>query len=501
MSKLVPIELPPGMYGNGTEYDARGRWRSGNLVRWYNGKLRPVGGWMRFTPTPLVQIVRALLTWRDNAGYARLAAGTAGKLYVHDGAIASDITPSGLVPGRENGNVGLGYGADDYGEDDYGTPRVASGLTLDATVWDLDNFGQNLIAFSPADGRIFQWVPPDATVHATVLAASAPTQNAAVLVTDERSILALGADGDPRRVSWCSLENSTDWTATATNTAGSLQLNTNGRLMNGRRMPGEALLWTDVDLHRLRFQGVPYVYGTERVSTNCGLIGRKAHSAAQNFAVWMGQRSFFIYDGAGVRPLPSEVQERVFNDLNYLQASKIVASNNSQYSEIWWFYPSANSLENDSYVVWNYKENWWATGKLSRTAWADREVWPYPIAAAPDGNLYQQEQGWTAGGMTRTASVYAQSGPFDIDSGERVLYVSQLIPDNSGDVGLSYEFQTRLTPNSSAQSFGPYAELHGQGYLDARFSGRQAVMVVRPQEDGLFNLGVIRLDTTTGGRR
>lgn len=501
MSKLVPMELPPGMMGNGTDLDAKGRWREGNLVRWYNGKLRPVGGWMRFTPAPLPEIVRALLTWRDNSGYARLAAGTASHLYVHDGAVASDITPVGLVPGRDSGVSGLGYGADEYGEDEYGTPRTSSSLVLDATVWDLDNFGQNLIAFSPADGRIWQWTPPNAAVKATLLDASAPIKNAAVLVTDERSIVALAADGDPRRVSWCSLENSSQWTATSTNTAGSLQLQTNGKLMNGRRMPGEMLLWTDVDLHSLRFLGVPYVYGTQRISSNCGLISRKAHAAAGSSAVWMGQRSFFIYDGGSVSPLPCEVQERVFNDLNFLQASKIVASNNSQYSEVWWFYPSANSMENDRYVMWNYKENWWATGTLARTAWADREVWPFPLAGAPDGNLYQQEQGWSAAGLDHSSTIYATTAPYDIGGGEVVLSVQQLIPDDSGDVKLTYSFETQLTPNGPKTTAGPYGDLHGQGYMDVRLTGRQATMTVRPQANGLFNLGILRMDVVTGGRR
>lgn len=500
MAKLIPLELPPGMFANGTEYDAKGRWRNGNLIRWYNDKLRPVGGWMRFTPAPLAGPVRAVRTWRDNGGAPRLAAGTASKLYIHDGAIASDITPVGLVPGRDSGNVGNGFGADDYGDEAYGTPRSTTGLVLDATVWDLDNFGQNLIALSPADGRIWQWVPPNAGVKATVIDASAPVANKGVIVTDERFVVALGAAGDGRRVQWCSQENPTQWVATATNTAGELQLHTNGYVMNATKLPGETLIFTDVDAHVMRFQGPPFVYGIERVGTNCGLIGRKAHATAQNFAVWMGQRSFFIYDGQ-VKPLPSEVQEHVFEDINYLQASKIIASNNSQFGEIWWFYPSANSDENDSYAIWNYKDGWWAHGKLARTAWADREVWPYPIAGAPDGNLYQQEQGWTDGGKTRVGMVWVESGPVDIGNGDQVLEVQQMIPDTNEGVTVAYTFKTRQSPNGPETVAGPYSDIHGQGYIDVRFTGRQATLRVEPTSDGRFQLGTIRLDGTMGGRR
>ena len=46
----------------------------------------------------------------------------------------------------------------------------------------------------------------------------APTA-AAVHVTDERIMLALAADGDPRAVDWCDAENRNDWTPSSTNLA------------------------------------------------------------------------------------------------------------------------------------------------------------------------------------------------------------------------------------------------------------------------------------------
>ena len=31
---LIPLDIPPGGYRNGTELDQSGRWRDMNLVRW-----------------------------------------------------------------------------------------------------------------------------------------------------------------------------------------------------------------------------------------------------------------------------------------------------------------------------------------------------------------------------------------------------------------------------------------------------------------------------------
>ena len=44
-TELFPLKLRPGMARNGTEYDNRGRWIDGNLVRWQDKTLQPVGGW------------------------------------------------------------------------------------------------------------------------------------------------------------------------------------------------------------------------------------------------------------------------------------------------------------------------------------------------------------------------------------------------------------------------------------------------------------------------
>ena len=45
MPKLVPFQPPPGVWANGTPYEAKGRWSDSNLVRWRNGRLQPLGGW------------------------------------------------------------------------------------------------------------------------------------------------------------------------------------------------------------------------------------------------------------------------------------------------------------------------------------------------------------------------------------------------------------------------------------------------------------------------
>ena len=44
---LIPIDLKPGVYKNGTAYSGKMRWADSNLVRWKDGAIRVIGGWER----------------------------------------------------------------------------------------------------------------------------------------------------------------------------------------------------------------------------------------------------------------------------------------------------------------------------------------------------------------------------------------------------------------------------------------------------------------------
>ena len=499
---LVPIDLPPGVYGNGTEFQASGRWRHSSLVRWWNGRLRPVGGWQRFTTAPLDNPVRGMITWRDNTGARFLGAGTATSLYAHDGGALYNITPPGLIAGNVDSLYGLGWGAALYGNAAYGTARVSSGLIFDATAWSLDTFGQYLVACSPADGTALVWT---GTAAATALPmANAPTGNRALFVTDERMVVLLGAGNNPRTIQWCAQGDYTVWAPAATNTAGSLQINSVGNLMAGQRyVQGQYLIFTDIDVHTMTYIGQPFVYGLNRVGEKCGLLGKGAKVSVNGVVVWMGQSNFYMFDGM-VHALPCEVQERVFNNLNVLQGAKVAAGVNSQFGEVWFFYPSLNSVENDSYVVWNYKENTWYTGMLGRTAWVDRDAWPYAVGAGTDMQLYQHEQGWTNSGLPRTGTVFAESGPILIGNGDSVMDVTGITLDTntSGIPNVQLRFLGKNNPTATTETtFGPYMNPKANGDMDARFSARQIKIRVEVQNDGPFDFGALRLDAQPGSKR
>jgi hypothetical protein len=489
---LVPLNIPAGVYRNGTEYQASNRWYDANLVRWIEGTMRPVGGWnVRNTvgTTP----PRAAIGWSDLSGDRRYAAGfhDALKVVSASGTI-TDITPSDLVDGLISATVNTGYGGGFYGLADYGTERPDTGVYSEATTWSLDSWGQNLVACSTADGRLLEWslnVANDA-----VAISNAPINNKGLVVTDERFLFALAAGGNPRKVQWSDREDNTTWTPDAANEAGDLELQTSGKIMLGIRTRGQTLILTDLDAHAATYQGPPFVYGFERVGSACGVVSRRAAASVDEGVFWIGQRGFHAYAGGAVQHLPCEVSDFVFSSINRAQASKVYAVANQQFNEIWWFYPSGASVENDSYVVYNYAEQHWAIGKIVRTAGFDAGVFSTPIWFNAAGVAYNQETGLSHNGAT----VFAESGPISIGAGDQVMGVLEMIPDEKTQGDVRALFKTRFYPNDTLRQYGPYAM---SAPTSVRFSGRQVQMRVEGARLADWRVGTMRLDVIPGGRR
>ena len=491
---LIPLDIPPGQYRNGTDFQASNRWRDASLVRWHDGSMRPVGGWTTRKASAFASAPRAMISFLDNSSDEYLVGATYNKLYyVNPSHTVYDITPSGLTSGDLNGSLNLGYGGGFYGSGNWGSAPTSSGIYQEATTWSLDTWGEYLMACSSKDGKIYEWQLNTGVVAQQV--SNAPVSNKGIVVTEERFVFALGAGGNPRKVAWCDQENNTSWTPSATNQAGDFELQTVGQIMLGLRMRGRTLILTDNDAHIAQYSGAPFVYGFERVGTACGVASRRGAVAIDEGAFWMGKRGFFTFDGSVAKEVNCEVADYVFDDMNASQISKVYAVHNSQHSEIWWFYPSATSTENDRYVALDYKEAHWSTGELSRTAGVDQGVFSNPIWADASGNLYNQETGYTHSGSTKP---YAESGSISIGNGDSIMKVTQLIPDEKTQGQVEVTFKTRFYPNDTESSHGAYTLGNP---TDVRFQGRQVRIKVQGTGNENWRSGVMRIEASAGGRR
>jgi hypothetical protein len=431
--------------------------------------------------------------WRDLDANNNIAAGTYEKLYaISSAGTVTDITPTSFTSGRESAIQNTGYGGGLYNVGSYSTPRVPSANWLPATTWAIDNFGEDLVACSSTDGKLHLWDVDGGGVAAPIT--NAPIDNQSLIVTEERFLFALGAGKNPRKIQWCDKENLTSWTPAATNEAGDIELQSSGTIRSAIRIRGRTLIVTDVDAHLATYQGPPYVYGFERVGSACGTDSPKSLVAVDQAAFWMGQKGFFFFDGSIVKELNCEVSDHIFRDINTNQISKVYATHNSRFSEIWWFYASEDSTENNRYVSYDYKDNIWMIGELSRTAAIDTGILRYPIWAGPDGDLYFQEYGFNHDGATQ----FVESGPISLGNGDNIMHVTDLIPDELTQGDVNAKFKTRFYPNGTESEFGSFTMANP---TNVRFSGRQVRMRVETTVNNDWRVGTMRIEAKAGGKR
>jgi hypothetical protein len=260
-------------------------------------------------------------------------------------------------------------------------------------------------------------------------------------------------------------------------------------------MRGRTIIVTNIDAHIATYQGPPYVYGFERIGTACGAVSRKSLVAVDQGAFWMGREAFYMFDGSVARQMPCEVQDYVFDNINQNQNSKVNAVHNSEFGEIWWFYPSEGSKECDSYVSYDYLENHWEIGQIDRTAGADQGVFVDPQWVDATGVIYEHEiSGVSHGEYTP----FAESGPISLGNGDNVMKVNELIPDEDTQGGVQVKFKTRFYPNDTEREYGPFQTSNP---TSMRFTGRQVRLRVEATGNEDFRVGVMRINAVPGGRR
>jgi len=491
---LVPLNIPPGVYTNGTEYQSKGRNFDANLVRWQFGALGPMGGWRQRTTTTVSGKARRVISWRDNNNQVWAAIGTNSHLYAMTaGGAVTDITPSGLTAGRADADTGAGFGTGLYGQGPYGVsnPAVVS-TTNPASIWSLDTFGQILLGVLPDDGKLYEW-NVNVNVDATQVT-NAPVDNRAVLVTPERIVMCLGAAGVPRDVAWSDQEDRNEWTAAANNQAGNFSLQTAGTILNAVNVKGGSLIFTDKDVWRVVYLGPPLVYGFPQDNAGGGLVSAGAVTTADGAAYWMSHENFYVYTGYS-QPIACDVHDAVFKDINRAQISKVTAWHNASFGEVWWFYPSADSTENDKYVVYDYRERHWNKGSLSRLCATDKAPLPYPIAVDATGKIYDHEFGYDHNGDVS----FIEHGPVELGTGENSSNLTFLYPDESAQGDVSITFKSKMYPNGTERSFGPYTATRQP--VPIRVHGRQMLVKAIGAESTNWRLGVPRIEVKPGSKR
>lgn len=405
------------------------------------------------------------------------------------------LLPSGAV--SSSGQLGL-YGVGAYGQGAYGVG--GNPLFVPARLWSFGYWGTDVVA-SYTNGTVYVWISENGLVQnpATAISGAPLNINAGIFTAmPQQQVVALGAsDGggsttDQLLVRWSDVSDYTDWTASATNQAGSFRIPRGSHIAGGIQGPQSALIWTDVGLWLMQYIGYPLVYGFTEIGQGCGLIWQGARGVLAGKVYWMSFNGFFVYDGNSVQPLPCPVWDIVFQNLLSGQAAKVIACPNSFFNEISWCFPSlSGSGENDTRVTYNAVEGTWTfdpTNAIVRTAWLDQSAFSSPLGVDGAGLLQQHEVSPDANGVAMVS--YAETGFIKIAEGEEYTFLERFIPDAiRQSCTLQFTFTVQDYPGGAQGATftkGPFNFTDAISYLVVRVRGRLVKIRVGSQDLGSF---------------
>ena len=440
-------------------------------------------------------------------------------------------------------NVGLdvyvpstGWGSDYWGSGTWGSVS-ALGANSQLRLWSHDNFGEDLLMCVRGAG-VFYWDASSGTNNRAVALSAltsanlTPTVALQIMVSDiDRHVICFGADPlndsgtartgaiDPMFIAWSDQENVEQWEPLATNTAGSFRLSAGSAIVGAIRARQETLIWTDTSLYSMTFVGQPFTFAINLVNEGVGLVGPNAMVNTPKGVFWMDKKGFYSYSGQ-IQELPCTVDDYVFSDLNQTQSYQIFGFVNKAFNEVGWFYCSGTNTVLDKYVTYNYEENVWMIGELSRTCWLDEGIFSDPKATSSSsdyvGYLYNQESGVDNDGVAMT-DVFIESSDFDIDpGGEDYQFISKIIPDikftgnvATGATGQNVDIvvKRRNFPGEELTTAVTSSCTSVTTKIDTRVRGRQAVLRIQSNDTDTtavgtsFRVGAMRMDYKPDGTR
>lgn len=458
---------------------------------------------------------------------------------VGNGGSATDSAYQ-IPTGFDAFTISTGWGAGPWSRLGWGS-GYTTGFGEQLRLWSQENFGEDLL-FSPRGGALYLWQPGSGATPAfgtrgvLVSGTDVPAYINQVMVSDtSRIVICFGCNDygaygttelDPLLIRWTAQESYTDWTPSAINQAGSYRLSHGSTIIGALQTRQEIVVWTDAAIYSMQYLGPPNVYGFTLLADNISVVSPNAMATANGVVYWMGVDKFYVYSGR-VETLPCAVRTYIYNDINRDQFFQCFAGTNEGFSEIWWYYCSANSTTIDRYVIFNYLDRVWYYGSLERTAWLDSPLRPYPQAATPN-NIIVYHEALVDNGETNPPSpidCYIQSSDFDIDDGHNYGFVWRMIPDITFDGSntappenprVNFTMRPKQNPGApynvapsplvrSAQNYGTVHTYNVQEFTQivyTRVRGRQLAFRIESDTLGTqWQLGTPRLDVRKDGRR
>lgn len=493
------IDFPPGVIHETSRRRNTTHWRETNLVRWQGNTIMPIGGWEKVNYSAFASDIKAMHRWVTNDGVQITAYLCVQHCYVDGGdGVLTDITPvDGLAPPPIAGAGG--YGDDVYGTEDYGEPRdAANRIAVAPPTYTLDNWGQELRAMTSNDGRLLRWDPlaPGGKLEAVT---DAPTGRSFV-VTPERHVIIFGADGVEQSFKWSDEEDDTDWIPSTTSKAGGFSIEPASPILASRLSNFGTVFWAANMAYLIQSVGLPYVYGYDKISKCPPPIAPASSADTPDGLMWMAISGFWSFNGVSASPVPCPIWDWIKSRINVTATRQQGAMMHvAPYSEIWVFFVAGDDqFYNNRLVVYNYKDNTWSMGVISRNCGVSSANDPNPVIASRT-EVFRHESGYV---YTGADMPWAESHTINAVSGANLSTIRQMLPENLvNGSAIRFRFVKRNNPTSGPDIYTSSKQVRSNGYVDVRETARDFRIRVEMVSSVNWSLGPIDMDIGVRGKK
>jgi len=431
-----------------------------------------------------------------------------------------------IPTGNSIAAAGLGYGAAKYQATvcasqtrAWNQPASAgsSGIVFNVTQWSLDNWGEDVVANRKGSNIFYFDSDASATPTRATSVTTSPIQTNSIIVSpNDRHLVCLGTNEyavdatvsgtfNPMLVRWSDQDDRSNWVPSVSSTAGEVVLTDGTEIVGAVRSKTAINIWTDNSLWLMEFAGPPFTFRFTQAGTNCGMVGQHAGIDFGGITYWMGYDNFHRFTGQ-VEDVSCTVRRFIFDDINREYYTKVFAGLNSEFNEIIWLYPSGTGTECDKYVIYNPVDDYWIYGEMIFTTFADKEVFGNTITTgvtAAGNNIYNNEPVSVFTGSGETLPSFVESGDFDIDDGNAIMFMNKIIPDYDLSGGkIKMKFTTKQYPESTESVTKEFDITNTTEKVNFRSRGRQAkVRVSCDSNNASWRWGSIRLAYAGDGGR
>jgi hypothetical protein len=178
-------------------------------------------------------------------------------------------------------------------------------------------------------------------------------------------------DGAEKPDGWhcCAAFDDTDWTESVTTQSASGRLvSTPGPLTAGGRLGEYAVAYKSRSIYLGQYVGAPVVWDwTQAPGGDAGCVGKSAWCDLGGVHFFVGEDNFWLYDGSRPTPIADGTLRKWFlANSNPSAKYKIICTFDRSTNLVWIFYPSPDSSELDSALVYDVLSKRWGR--------ADREI-------------------------------------------------------------------------------------------------------------------------------